>query len=245
MDKLPEKIGKYPVVIQYAPPKWLGPSEVWILYNQKYEDTNFECLLYKRQFEWLINIEDKWNWTIILYRNKEIDYNIPSFEMQYWIMIFWTERKDRVLWGWHHSKLSKGEKLFLHLELIKYCFNKWRLYKLGKIVDFNTWCFLVICSAISPFIIVLWILIFFIYKISNNKKEDWEKYKYEENQYLRTDKWDELYAHILWYKYWLEKCEENQMLEILKKDPNYVGKNLPYIIALRMNWKFLDKKFNK
>ena len=84
MDNLPDKIWKYPVIVQYNPPKWLNPSEVWMIYNQSYESTNLDCLLYKWEYEWLIEIEDKWNWTIILYRNKEIDNKVPNYERQFW-----------------------------------------------------------------------------------------------------------------------------------------------------------------
>ena len=245
MDKLPEKIGEYPVVIQYNPPKWLNPSELWMIYNQSYESTNLDCLLYKWEYEWLVEIEDKWNWTIILYRNKEIDNKVPSYERQYWTLVFGFDRKDRVIWKWNLSKLDLKEVTDLHSELLSYCIEKWWLR------SENIWCSrlipMIICIfliPISPFIWIVVILYFFIILIYHSNKV-WFGSLNLFKKILPTDEWNKLLAHIVWFKYWLEKCEEKQIKKILNDEPWFKNRILPYIVALRMDWKFLDRKYNK
>ena len=64
-----------------------------------------------------------------------------------------------------------------------------------------------------------------------------------EPDYERTDEWNKLYAHIMWYKYYLERCEEKQLLSLLKSGKHHDNKLLSTMIALRMDWKFLEKAY--
>jgi hypothetical protein len=59
-----------------------------------------------------------------LYRNKEIDNKVPSYERQYRTMVFGHDRKDRVIWKWNQSKLDLKEVSDLHSELLRYCTEK-------------------------------------------------------------------------------------------------------------------------
>ena len=247
MDKMPDKIGKCPVVIQYDPPKWLNPSEVWMLYNQSCESTNLDCLLYKREYEWLIDIEDKGNWNVILYRNKGIDSNAPSYERQYWTMIFGFDCKDRVMWKLQQAKLDVKELSNLHSELLRYCVEKWRLY--NERLKISGLFSILICILLTPIFPPLWIVvILYFYAVAiyySNKKSIHFGTTNLRNRIHLTEGWEKLLAHIIGYKYWLEHCEEKQLKKILKEDSSFNNKTLPYVIALRMDWKFLDKKFNK
>ena len=52
---------KYPIIIQYAPPKWINPAEAWLLYNCSVEPTDLTSLVYQWKFEKLIDIKTfKW-----------------------------------------------------------------------------------------------------------------------------------------------------------------------------------------
>ncbi len=242
MDKLPKKIGKYPVIVQYDPPKWLNPSEVWLLYNKSFESTNFDCMLYKWEYEWLINIEDKWNWMMILNRKKEIDNKVPSYERQFWTMVFWFDRKQRAI----RRLVNIREVWDLHSELLKYCIEKWWI-KSEKIK--NTGCsklfLIILCILLTPIFPVLWFAIFlyFFVVVIYYSKKTWFGGSSLWMKISITDEWERLLAHIVGYKYWLEHCEEKQIKEILKDNPSFNSKILPYVIALRMDWKLLDKKF--
>ena len=122
IDKLPNKIWNYPVVVQYNLPKWLNPSEVWMLYCKDYESTNVTCMVYKRENEWLIKMEDKWKWSYILHRNGEIGNNAPDYERRYWSIIFWYDRKQNVVWNDINPNFNYLYDLgYVHIELLKYC----------------------------------------------------------------------------------------------------------------------------
>ena len=52
---------KYPIIVQYAPPKWINPAEAWLLYNLSVEPTDLTSLIYQWKFEKLIDIKTfKW-----------------------------------------------------------------------------------------------------------------------------------------------------------------------------------------
>ena len=55
-----------------------------------------------------------------------------------------------------------------------------------------------------------------------------------------TDKWKKVLSEIIWYKYYLEHCEEEQINVDLKENEIY-SKHLPYAIALKLNWKIIDE----
>ena len=56
-----------------------------------------------------------------------------------------------------------------------------------------------------------------------------------------TDEWNKILAHIYWYKYFLEKCDEEKYKILSGNDKHFIDKTLPYIIALRLNSCFLDE----
>lgn len=251
IEKLPKKIGKAKVVIEYAPPKWISPSEAWLIYYLYWERTNFECLLYKRESEWLITRkEDDISWHRMIIRNEELKYNVPKYEREFRNEVFWIEHKERV------SELQlKNRKIIKksQFSLLKDCIEKDLL--IGELpenkrqqkennedegTDYNIIIalFIIGCAfipAITIFLIII-ILTFFA-KSRDNRVFLWHL--------ERTEKWDEIYAHLIWYKYFLEHCEEKQMKKILKDDPDFKDKTIPYMIALRMDRKFLDKEYLK
>ena len=47
-------------------------------------------------------------------------------------------------------------------------------------------------------------------------------------------------ADIVWYKYYLENCEEEEMNANLWEKGAYT-KNFLYAIALKLNWKIIDE----
>lgn len=75
------------------------------------------------------------------------------------------------------------------------------------------------------------VIIFFIMYIRNkNKSYDIEL----------TDKWKKILWKIYGYKYYLEKCEEDEINSNLWKDEVYT-KHLPWAVALKLNWKIIDE----
>ena len=56
-----------------------------------------------------------------------------------------------------------------------------------------------------------------------------------------TEKWAELIAHILWYRKFLAKCDEQQLRTFLAQDPLYFDKTLPYAVVFGLQTDFLKK----
>lgn len=230
MNNLPDKIGKYSVVVQYNPPKLLNPSEIWLIYNKKLLKTNITCLIYKWEYEWKIRVKELKDWYNTICKLKEIN-DVPWYEKYFWNSFF-----D---YGYKNEITIDLDKMFfedLNEVLLSYCKKKWWLLEECGI-QWILLIFLILFEFVNP------LLIIFLY-IS------WWKVLVKSLIYSRkviktTDKWDELLAHIIGYKYWLEHCEEKQLKKIMKEDPSFSSKTLPYVIALRMDWRFLDKKFNK
>ena len=242
IDDLPSKIGNNNVIVEYEPPKWLNPSEVWLLYHLTWEWTNLECLIYKREYEKLITrkYDENYYWWKIK-RLWELKYNVPKYERDYWNYLFWTNHDIEVL----EAKLSCDyrEMKKIQNKLVNYCEDKWliisskekdkKLTTLIYIILFVIW-----FITLTPITIIITVFIL-IHKFKTNhwKVNIWK--------ITRTEKGEKIYAHIVWYKYFLEHCEEEQMKKILKDDQSYKDKALPYIIALRMSWKFLDREYLK
>jgi len=51
-----------------------------------------------------------------------------------------------------------------------------------------------------------------------------------------------IFSEICWYKYYLENCEENEIVANLWENEVY-NKHFPYAIALKLNWKIIDELF--
>ncbi len=63
---------------------------------------------------------------------------------------------------------------------------------------------------------------------------------YKKYSFTFTDKWKKILSEIVWYKYYLEHCEEEQINSDLEENELY-SKHLPYAIALKLNWKIIDE----
>ena len=60
--------------------------------------------------------------------------------------------------------------------------------------------------------------------------------------YLRfTDKWAKLASHLIWYSNFIKSCDENKIKLILKDDPLFVDRTLPYATAFWLETQFLNK----
>ena len=240
ISELPKDINGNKVIVEYTPPKWLGPSEVWIIYSLWYDWTNLSCLIYKWLSEWLIVREvDKTYWTYIIRRVWQPEYTTPSYERFFRSYVFARNNTDHAF----EDYINKSWENIMDSQqaLVDYCVGQWYLIQKNKCrkLSYSHNFLLFIVFVFCP---LLWILLH-ILSLSSSNSEAW--YKINLWKLSRTKKWNELYAKILWYKYFLEHCDEEKMKEVLKQDPEYIDKTLPYIIALRLNWKFLDRSYLK
>ena len=226
------------IIVEYDPPKWLGPSEVWIIYSLWYDWTNLRCLILKWIKEWLITKKVvSENWMCRLERCGQLKYNVPAYERFFWNKIFSNNNREYVYEEEVYK--MKDEILDAQQSLVDYCVEKWYLVQKTKLrkVIIPSYFLLFLVFIFMPLIAIIIYLLYLIqsYWSPSFKVNLW---KLE-----RTKKWDELYAKILWYKYFLEHCDEEKIKILLKEDSSYVDKTLPYVIALRLNWRFLNDEY--
>ena len=226
---------KYPVIIQYNPPKWLNSAEVWILLHRYSNPKDTFSLVYKRAYEWIIKIQS-WqeNSDFSLIKIKDIPWDYPEYEKELFGKLFFED------------KLILDHKTYLYNDLTKswlkdYCVDKWRLIK--KETN-SVWCLYVILVFvwtpllffISPpigfiFFLILWFIWFFW----------WQKWFLQWKDLEETEEWAKLISHILWYEQFLKTCDENKLRLFLQQDPLYFDKILPYAVVFGLDTKLVKK----
>jgi len=261
---------KYPVIIQYAPPKWINPAEAWLLYNCSVEPTDLTSLIYQWKFENLIDIKIfKWQNSdkeyIKLIKKNDMPCSRPLFESEIFNSIFCMWDVKIIEWAFQLRYALMLEDLEYH------CIRKWWVkYRWKKDnekkIDLNknnvsiqsifaifyiiAWIISVeleslwistsfwnnISITFSEFIwsfaIIIWIilLIALIYGII------WKTWNLK-----FTDKWAELASQIIWYSQFIKSCDENKIKLLLKEDPLFIDRTLPYATAFGMETEFLNK----
>ena len=83
------KIWDNNVIVEFAPPKWLSPIEVWYLYDMEIWESDIVCLLYRWAEMWIISLSCENNRVLKIIKNWSIlDKNVPKYEMKFWDMLF-------------------------------------------------------------------------------------------------------------------------------------------------------------
>lgn len=269
---------KYPIIIQYTPPKWINPAEAWLLYNCSVEPTDLTSLVYQWKFEKLIDIKTfKWENSkreyIKLIKKNDMPLTRPLFESEIFDSIFrmgdvkiiewafqlryalmledleyhWIQKWWVKMW-WNIDKNSKDIALNLgrHQFWIDEFWNQIWL----EVLFFWIFFFLMIFSIImesfwvsdnisltfSEFMWSLWLLFLVCLwgVLYYWTKDWWWKLKF-------TDKWAELASQLIGYSEFIKSCDENKIKLLLKEDPLFIDRTLPYATAFWMETEFLKK----
>lgn len=153
--------------------------------------------------------------------------------------------------SWHIVKFNKIKKFKLKVNnmILKSCVEKWYLeMTLGRVpnseqnmyIKSPIWCASIICFSLGFLFLLLnlWLGSFGFFALATwliLLSRGYTSY------YVRsTKKGDKLLADIYWYKYYLERCEEEQINSDLE-DGKVYSKHLPYAIALKLNRKMIDE----
>lgn len=250
MDELPKYVWFKKTLVQYGLSKKISPSEAGMILYRKAEISNLICILYKWLNERKIDLYMKdGNRYITSLENLWID--APDYEIYLFDAIFgwqWKSIKFNKMLLWRH-KVKVNNMIF------KTCVDKW-FFEKEKILDkgnqsfvkkspvvatsFSIWCSLSILILLWMAVTIVWnrtwsmILLIFIVLLLWNLF--WNKI-YKDKL---TDKGKEMLSEVVWYKYYLENCEEEEINANLWKDESY-SKHLPYAIALKLNWKIIDE----
>ncbi len=227
---------KYPVIVQYNPPKWLNSAETWLLLCREAQKRHLISLIYQRASKWLISINDKTEvkkrWAlegITIKKLKDIGEDFPQYEKSFFNNLF---KDDGILLLNKSAYIDTRNEIN---ELQNYGVEKWWL----KYQDWIKWIFILLGVVFFIIIMykfpVIWLqfaVVLLIFSILFCFIIGWKK---------ETEKWAELISHILWYKQFLESCDENRLRLFLKEDPLYFDKILPYAVALWMQTELLNK----
>ena len=238
---------KYPIVVQYEPPKWINPAEAWLLYNCRVDPTDLTSLIYQWKFENLINIkivtwENSKKEYIKLIKLEEMPLTRPLFEMEIFDSLFSMWNVKIIEWAFQLRYALILEDLEYHW------IKKWWLYRSSLWVGWKYiynflvfllffWIYWLFSAEIWPyfkyFLILLGLLFFacvFLWWLIYW----WEKLKF-------TDKWAKLASHVIGFSNFIKSCDENKIKLFLEEDPLFVDRLLPYATAFWMETEFLNK----
>lgn len=238
---------KYPIIMQYAPPKWMNPAEAWLLYNLKVEPTDLTSLIYRWVFEWLVQVETfKWKNSkkeyVKLIRIGELSLTCPSFESEIFDAIF-------AMWDIKIIEESFQLKYALMLEDLEYHWirkwwitrsalsKKWKYFHVFLSVLLFFCVFLILIDAYIMFSTIFWIIfsaLLFLFVVVS-----W--YIYWWWNLVFTDRWAELASQIIWYRNFIKSCDEDKIKLFLKQDSLFIDRTLPFATAFGLETEFLHK----
>ncbi len=236
-------------IIYYTPPKWYTPWQIASIYKKNPSSISIFATIYSWATDWYIKIKhEKWTWwfdkdTFSIEKIKE-KQNMLTFEELLWSDFFATsnsfsfgkENQSKTRYNklkniWESSYNSVKKKLFTPKSL------RWKerikrtstilliaiLVIGGKGWDIIFQNQIGIASFISFILIGIFVFIFakYIDKLS--------------------PEWKELYEHVLGYKKYLEAVEKPKLQQLIKDDPQYFEKVLPYAVALGMETEWIAK----
>ena len=230
---------KFPVIVQYEPPKWVNSAEAGLLLHRAAKPKDMLSLVYKRAAEWLIKLsfeEDEW-WflkkaskNVIITKIKDINPESPAYEKDFFKAIVRGEK----------SKISEDTNLYnkLGLSTLESYWRKNWWFTGGKNKGWliSLW-FVVLFILLNflwdsvPLVAPLAIIAFFalaIYSAVGSKLKE-------------TEEWAKLISHVLWYREFLAACDENKLRLFLQQDPLYFDKVLPYAVAFGLDTELIKK----
>ena len=255
MKRLPENVWKK-TIVQYDLFDTITPSEAAILLYRRAEVSNLSCLVYKWVNEKKVKmyIED---WKKYIEKIQDfLDDESQHCEMFLFHAIFSASNWKRILFN---KRLLEEYNLEFNDMVVLWCMKKWYIDSKVKGINrlfiskdqllsgkpivkkkYSVWCFFLLLFfpwfMLLSLFWLLWDIIFIILAAAAvNVFESRKSY------YINlTDKGKDVLSQIYWYKYYLEHCEEEQINSDLEEGEIY-SKHLPYAIALKLNWKIIDK----
>lgn len=243
-----EYLKKYPIIIQYTPPKWINPAEAWLLYNCRVDVTDLTSLIYQWTLDWILSIKNiSWKDSnhvekIELTKLKDIPSDHPFFEKEIFNSLFFAWNQKTIT----YSTQLKYALLLEDLEI--HGIKQWWVYKseTSKIWE-KTFYYTVWILLLST------IIIFLITRLEEHRTRFFLSltllivcvwlwwYIFWWKPLKLTEKWAELASHVIWYRNFIKSCDENKIKLFLEEDPLFVDKILPYATAFWIETEFIKK----
>ena len=240
MNSLPKFIEWQKTLVQYDLSREITPSEAWFLLYAKADISNLLCIIYRRVNEKIIELHSI-NWKKYMKVIGELWEGVPYYE-KYLFQCFLSWRDGFIELDKNklkHYKIKINDLIFEKCRLKWYCNTKTGgIWKKIHSIAISLLCLVIFIYLVKDIILFMfffwWIWLLFIipYVIMH--------LSYKKYFFTLTDKWKKMLSEIVWYKYYLEKCEEEQLNSDLE-DNEFYSKHLPYAIALKLNWKIIDE----
>jgi len=249
-----KKIWRYPIVTQYTPPKWLTSMEVSYLYNLRHFKWNISCLFYKWAAEKRISIDFK-KWDLLSFDKVEIKIinnsliKMSEEEKFQWDLIF---KENNII---TLPDIDLLERIpIINIQTAKSCLDKnliepkfsitvtgkliSKFFALLWVISFLYFVYRFVKHLTSPYVILIpyWISILMLFRAITMDHQETTKITH----YKLSEKWKETLAEIYWYKYFFEACDEQKIKSLLKNDPEYLDKTMPYAIALWVETEIIE-----
>ena len=231
---------RYPIIIQYEPPKWINSADAWLLYNCKVDPVDVTSLIYQWNANELIAISSanssknsKKITTAVIRKLKDISEDHPYYEREFFNELF--KNSDVVVIN-HSSKLKFSTPLYA---IEDYALAKKWVHRGNKFRYFGCLVLLAFIAALVALIHYLWwlwaIIWLFVTPIL------YGLFSKTDSKIRLKPEWEKLAAHVIWYARFIQACDEKQIKFFLSKDPLFVNKTLPYAIVFGMETEFLKK----
>lgn len=239
-------------VIQYDAPKWIDAPEAWVLIDNKLDPKDITAMIYQRATNHYIKIYKEEDNEKEFYIKKLKD--IPEKSKEYQLKLFNTLFKD-----WDEYHFSKNRSSFssalsnVYSKLDNYIDKQkwfkstffsgiWSSFKRQN----RTLVFRTAILGFIPYFAVITTLTNHLVPVSNWIRiillvafilivTSYRNYKEETN----TTKWQELRKHCQWFKDFLMKVDKVKLETILKEDPLYIEKVLPYAVVFWVSSQFI------
>ena len=240
---------KYP--IYFDAPKWIDSPEAWVLVDNKINPKDLTALIY----EWAVNHyikiyaeKDDWK-NYYIKKLKQLPWNSKEYQLNFFNSLF----KESDEFHFYNSSRLRTPLSKASTDLKKYI-DEQDWYKqpyyswIWSWFRMKTWCliFWVAFLWFIPYFAVVSILNSHLIPVSNRVSipcfiafiliiTSYRNYKEETN----TKKWKEVRNHCLWFKDFLMKVDKVKLETLLKKDPLYIEKALPYAIVFWVDSQFI------
>lgn len=226
------------IIVQYEPPKWINSAEAWLLLHRYASSTDYFSLLYLWSSKWIITIKSdviNWNECIILHKVGDISQKFPVYQKKFFNNLFCSGDDCKL------TELSEIHSYYDLYDLEKYWAYKW-WFKINKFL----WIYLP--SGIKAvglyFCIFLLLFIFFWFSFSIKLVLLFFVccYLYKKLRRLkRTEEWDKLVEHLLWFREFVLSCDEKKFESFLKEDPLYYDEILSYAVVFWIETDLMKK----
>lgn len=239
--ELEEKFkSKYPIIVQYIPPKWINSAEAGLLFNCRVDPVDVTSLFYQWVNKKLIYIDyekedsdSKSIKAVTLVKMSNMPETFPFYEKELFNDIFKDKNSRTIDENTNLSRIVSLENLE------DYWLNKHWLYRKKHNSLWWIICFLIyIIWVVASFYYFKWIwLLIWIFLAPILSGFVFKKH----NKVRLTEEWSKLASYVVWYAKFIKECDENVLKSFLKEDPLFIDKTLPYAVAFGMETEFLKK----